>query len=92
MTMEYYRYERFDTANNKEVWRRVPGWRLWFAWLRELILYVLHGCKHNRYWHAVHYCGWKFWYWYPIWLYCRSGKHGDLRTLDMLDFNQEVIK
>lgn len=29
-----YRYERFDPAVNKELWRRIPGWKLRFTWLK----------------------------------------------------------
>lgn len=34
MITAIYRYERFDPAVNKELWRRIPGWKLRFTWLK----------------------------------------------------------
>lgn len=35
MITAIYRYERFDPAVNKELWRRIPGWKLRLMWLRD---------------------------------------------------------
>lgn len=34
MITAIYRFERFDPAVNKELWRRIPGWKLRFTWLK----------------------------------------------------------
>lgn len=35
MITAIYRFERFDPATNKELWRRIPGWKLRFTWLKR---------------------------------------------------------
>lgn len=34
MITAIYRFERFDPATNKELWRRIPRWELRFMWLQ----------------------------------------------------------
>lgn len=68
-------YMYSDYANNVDmVWRKATVCErlaTWFEWLWSLIGFVVSFGKRNQC--AVHACGWRFWRWYPVWVFCQFG-------------------